>query len=195
MSLKIAVLGSTRGSNLEPLLRAIKTKELATEIRLVISDRPDALILERAKNLGLLTSVLPGKGQSREEYGIHLDAVLKQHEIDLVVLIGFMRILAAEFTDKWKGKVLNVHPSLLPKHAGLMDLQVHAAVIAAGESESGCTVHAVEAVVDGGKILVQKRCALSPSETPESLKAKVQALEVPALIEAIQHWLFQKPEN
>lgn len=189
MTLKIAILGSTRGSNLEPLFKQIQTENLAAEIVLVLSDREDALILIRAQTLGLTPLYLPATGLTRAEYGEKLNTVLKSHEIDLVLLVGFMRILAGDFTQKWSGKILNVHPSLLPKHAGLMDLQVHAAAIEAKDLESGCTVHAVEEIVDAGKVIVQKRCTIAPNETPASLKVKVQALEVPALVEAIKRFI------
>ncbi len=96
-----------------------------------------------------------------------------------------MRILSDSFCEEWRGRVLNVHPSLLPDFAGGMDLAVHKAVIEAGKKESGCTVHFVTEIVDGGPIAVQKRCEVAPDETPESLKAKVQALEGPSFIEAI----------
>ncbi len=186
MSLKIAILGSTRGSNLEPLFRQIKAAALPVEIVLVLSDKKEALILERAKNLSLTAQFLSAKDLTREAYGELLNQTLKQHQVDLVVLVGFMRILDKSFTQKWTGKVINVHPSLLPKHAGLMDLQVHAAAINAGDHESGCTVHLVEEIVDAGTVLIQKTCPITAGDTPESLKAKIQALEVPALVEAIK---------
>ena len=186
MTLKIAILGSTRGSNLEPLVQLLQAKQLPVEIVLLVSDRENALILERAQTLKIPTQFLSAKGLTREEYGEKLDTLLQQYQVDLIVLIGFMRILSADFTQKWPERIINVHPSLLPRHAGLMDLQVHAAAIDAGDTESGCSVHVVEAKVDAGQILVQKRCPIEIGETPESLKAKVQALEVPALVEAIQ---------
>jgi phosphoribosylamine--glycine ligase/phosphoribosylglycinamide formyltransferase/phosphoribosylformylglycinamidine cyclo-ligase/phosphoribosylamine--glycine ligase/phosphoribosylformylglycinamidine cyclo-ligase len=111
--------------------------------------------------------------------------VLRENDVELVLLVGYMRILSDSFCQEWKGRVLNVHPSLLPDFAGGMDLAVHEAVIAASKKESGCTVHFVTEVVDGGPIAVQKRCEVSAGETPESLKAKVQALEGPSFIEAI----------
>lgn len=185
MSLKIAVLGSTRGSNLEPLFQLIQTKKIPVEIVLVVSDKQDALILDRAKILGIHALFVSAKEMSREAYSEKLHTIFQQYHIDLIVLIGFMRILAAHFTQQWAGRIINVHPSLLPKYAGLMDLKVHEAVLAAGDTESGCTVHLVEEIVDAGKILVQKRCAIAHDETIESLKVKVQALEVPALLEAI----------
>lgn len=186
----IAILGSTRGSHL-PALTANLTP-LSAKIALVVSDRQDAMILERAKTLKLPSHYLDPKGLTREAYAEKLDKILQQHRIDLVLLLGFMRILDGSLTQKWQGSILNVHPSLLPHYAGLMDLQVHRAVLAKGDTESGCTVHEVTDVVDGGKILVQKRCVISPDETPESLKAKVQRLEKEALLEAL-HYCLPRP--
>merc|ERR1712032_280207 len=97
-----------------------------------------------------------------------------------------MRILSPVFVSKWKGRAVNVHPSLLPKHARLMDLKVHESVLAAGDDESGCTVHLVDEVVDAGAVVVQPRCPVSSDDTAESLKKKVQALEAPALVTAVQ---------
>jgi phosphoribosylglycinamide formyltransferase-1 len=186
MKTNIAILGSTRGSHLQPLFESLQQKSLQAQITLVLSDQKNAGILERAKLLNIPHEFLSAQGLSREAYGEILSALLKKHEIDLVILIGFMRILSPQFTQDFSGRAINIHPSLLPKHAGLMDLQVHTAAIEAGETQSGCTVHYVEAEVDKGKILIQKSCPISPNETPESLKIKVQALEVPALIQAIQ---------
>ena len=186
----IAILSSTRGSHLSSLVAATAT--LPARVALVISDRQDAPILERAKALNVPTLYLDAKNLTREEYALKLDTVLAQHHIDFVLLLGFMRILSGVLTQKWQGKIFNVHPSLLPRYAGLMDLQVHHAVLANGDSETGCTVHEVTDIVDGGKILVQKKCAVSPEETAESLKVKVQALEKEALLEAL-HLSLPRP--
>ena len=105
--------------------------------------------------------------------------------MDIVLLVGFMRIFSPVFCNEWKGKAVNVHPSLLPKHAALMDLEVHQSVLDAGDTESGCTVHMVDAVVDAGSIVVQPSVSVASDDTAESLKGKVQALEAPALVEAV----------
>lgn len=181
---KIAVLGSTRGSHLPSLIELLD--KLPARIVLVLSDRSNAPILERAETYNITTCYLDPKALNAEEYADKIDAILREHAIDLVLLLGFMRILPGALVKKWSGKMLNVHPSLLPNYAGKMDLQVHKAVLANGDSESGCTVHEVTEVLDGGKILVQKRCTVAPGETPETLKVKVQALEKDALIEAIK---------
>ena len=186
MTIRLAILGSTRGTNLQTLIDAIANGQLDAEIQLMVSNKADAFILERAQQHGLPTQHLAVAGQSREQYDRQVHAALKAQPIDLIVMIGYMRIVSKWFTDQWPHQIINVHPSLLPKHAGLMDLAVHQAAIDAGDSESGCTVHFVNEVVDGGDILVQKRCAIDPKDTAETLKTKVQALEGVALIEAIQ---------
>ncbi|MDQ8039756.1 MAG: bifunctional phosphoribosylaminoimidazolecarboxamide formyltransferase/IMP cyclohydrolase [Rickettsiella sp.] len=186
----IAILGSTRGSYLHTLTAATTT--LSAKIALVVSDRQDAPILERAKTLDVPSLYLDAKGLTREVYAEKLDLILHQHRIDVILLVGFMRILAKSLTQKWQGKILNVHPSLLPRYAGLMDLQVHQAVLTNGDSETGCTVHEVTDSVDDGKILVQKKCTVNPQETPESLKTKVQALEKDALLQAL-HLSLPRP--
>jgi len=128
---------------------------------------------------------VPVAGRSREDYDAEITRRLEAAGCKLVVLVGFMRILSAPFCKRWERRCLNIHPSLLPKFAGGMDLEVHQAVLQAGEKESGCTVHMVEPLVDAGQVVVQKRCPVLPSDTPESLKARVQALEGHALVAAI----------
>jgi formyltetrahydrofolate-dependent phosphoribosylglycinamide formyltransferase len=126
------------------------------------------------------------KGKSKEEFDAEITSLLKEHNVDLVLLIGFMRILSAEFCREWRDRLLNVHPSLLPKYAGGMDTNVHKDVLNNGETETGCTIHFVTDEVDGGPILIQKKCNVEPDETVETLKTKVQKLEGEAFIEAIQ---------
>jgi folate-dependent phosphoribosylglycinamide formyltransferase PurN len=105
----------------------------------------------------------------------------------LVLLIGYMRIVSAEFTDRWRWRVINVHPSLLPEFSGGMDCDVHSAVLAAKKEVTGCTIHFLTEVVDGGPIILQKQCAVDASvDTPDILKARVQALEGDAFLEVIQ---------
>lgn len=187
---RIAILGSTQGSNLLPLLNRLETEQVAADVVVVLSDQPESGILQKAQARGLaILSVPKPSGMTRSHYGVVLAAALEPYQVDMVVLIGFMRILAPTFLEGWPGKIINVHPSLLPRHAGLMDLQVHQAVLDAQEKQTGCTVHQVDTIVDGGPILVQKTCAVDANDTPEQLKAKVQALEVPALVEAIQNRL------
>jgi phosphoribosylglycinamide formyltransferase-1 len=184
--MRLAVLGSTRGTNLSALAEAVKRRKLHAEIDLVISNKPDAVILERAREHRLRAQFIDPADLSREAYDARVSTVLREHQIDLLVLIGYMRILSASFVNDWQEKIINVHPSLLPAFAGKMDLDVHAAVLAAGVAETGCTVHYVTAAVDAGPILLQKRCAVLRGDTPESLKERVQQLEGVALVEAIE---------
>ncbi len=183
---KLAVLGSTRGTDLQAIIDAINAGTLAASIQVVVSNKEDAYILERAKNHNLNAVFLDQNGWSRVEYDQQLSTTLKQYTPDLILLIGWMKILSREFVHEWKGKIWNVHPSLLPKHAGGMDLNVHQAVLDAGETETGCTIHEVDEGVDTGKIILQKRCAVEPTDTADTLKAKVQKLEGEAFIEALQ---------
>ncbi len=184
--IRLGVLGSTRGTDLEAILSAINNKKLAAEVSVVISNRENAYILTRAKNHNVPSLFISHKNKSREEFDKNVTTILKQYNVELVLLIGFMRILSAEFCQAWRDRVLNVHPSLLPKYAGGMDMSVHKEVLKNGDHETGCTIHFVTETVDGGPVLVQKRCTVETNETVETLKLKVQALEGGAFIEAIQ---------
>ena len=126
------------------------------------------------------------KNKSREVFDQEMTKVLTKHRVELILLIGFMRILSTKFCQKWRDRLLNVHPSLLPKYAGGMDINVHEEVLRNGDKETGCTIHFVTEDVDGGPILIQKRCRVNSGDTVETLKAKVQRLEGEAFIESIQ---------
>lgn len=193
-TLKLAILGSTRGTDMDAVASAIKNGQLNASIEIVISDKPDAYILERAKNHGLNILYVPKEpNESREEYDDKLIRQLSSNKIDLILLIGYMRILSDTFVQKYQNKIINVHPSLLPAFAGGMDLNVHKAVLQAGVKITGCTVHFVDETVDGGKILVQKACSIKKEDTEETLKNKVQKLEGEALVEAIK--IFEEEYN
>ncbi len=185
-SINLGILGSTKGTDLQAILDAIASGDLNADVSVVISNRKNAFILERAKNNNAPAVFIPHKGKAREEFDAEMTSVLKKHKVDLVLLIGFMRILSAEFCQEWQDKLLNVHPSLLPKYAGGMDTNVHEEVLENGETETGCTIHFVTDEVDGGPILIQKNCAVAPNDTVESLKRKVQQLEGQAFIESIK---------
>jgi len=184
--IKIGVVGSTRGSSLQPILYAIQDGRLNAEIAVVVGNVATSYILQRARVNNLKAVHIPGKGRVREEFDADVTKALEEAQVDLVLLVGFMRIISADFCRRWHGKLLNVHPSLLPKHAGLMDLQVHQSVLDAGDTESGCTVHQVIEEVDGGEVVVQMRVDVVAGETANTLKAKVQALEAESLIRACE---------
>ena len=120
-----------------------------------------------------------------EDFDSEISDELKKNDIDLILLIGFMRILSNEFCKAWQGKIVNVHPSLLPKYSGGMDMNIHEQVIKNGDKESGCTIHFVTEKLDKGPILIQKKCKVNTNETPETLKVKIQELEGNAFVEAI----------
>ncbi len=188
MSLRVGVLGSTRGTALQGVLDAIAAGRLDAEVVMVISDKQTAPILERAARHQVAALFLDSAGLTREAYDRQVSQVLEGVGAEVVLLIGYMRIVTASFVQAWRGRLLNVHPSLLPDFAGLMNRKVHEAVLAAGVAETGCTVHQVAEEVDGGPIVLQKRCPVLPDDTVDHLKDRVQALEQEAFVEVLRNW-------
>jgi phosphoribosylglycinamide formyltransferase-1 len=188
MSLKVGVLGSTRGTALQGVLDAVAQGTLDVEIVLVASDKQTAPILERAGKYRVRAVFIDPAGLKREEYDQQVSDALREAGAELVLLIGYMRIVSAKFVEAWRGRLLNVHPSLLPAFGGLMNQRVHEAVLAAGVSETGCTIHQVTEDVDGGPIVLQKRCPVLPGDTAETLKDRVQTLEQAAFVEVLRGW-------
>jgi phosphoribosylglycinamide formyltransferase-1 len=188
MSLRVGVLGSTRGTALQGVLDALNSGLLDVEIVMVISDKAAAPILQRAAEHGIRTLFIDPKGLTRQEFDERVTTVLQEANAELVLMIGYMRIVSAEFIHAWEGRLLNVHPSLLPAFGGLMNKSVHEAVLAAGVGETGCTIHEVIEEVDAGRIVLQKRCAVLPDDTVDALKERVQALEQQAFVEVLQGW-------
>ena len=184
--IRLGVLGSTRGTDLQAILDAIQNHTLDAEVVVVVSNRNKSYILERARHHNIPDVFVSQKGKTRDEFDREITATLLQHGADLVLLIGFMRILSAEFCQKWHDRILNVHPSLLPKYAGGMDNDIHEEVLRNGDVETGCTIHFVTEEVDAGPILIQKKCTVNPKDTVGSLKTRVQQLEGLAFIEAIK---------
>ena len=183
--LKLAVLGSTRGTDLDAIVSAIDEGILNATIKLVISNKENAYILKRAEKNDIKSMFLSDNSVTREEYGNLLNKIFIDNNVDIVLLIGFMRILSKSICKKWDNKILNVHPSLLPKYAGGINNNVHRDVLKNKDSETGCTIHYVTANVDSGPILIQKKCEVQPGDTIESLKDRVQHLEGQAFIEAL----------
>jgi len=184
--IRLGVLGSTKGTDLQAILGAIQAEQLNAAVSVVLSNRKNAFILERAQNHNVPTFFISHQWKKREEFDAEMTQVLKNHNVDLVLLIGFMRILSDDFCRVWRDRILNVHPSLLPKYAGGMDMNVHEEVLKNNDKETGCTIHFVTDEVDGGPILIQKKCDVEPNDTAQSLKAKVQDLEGNAFLEAIK---------
>jgi phosphoribosylglycinamide formyltransferase-1 len=173
MKKRVAVLISGRGSNLQALLDA---KQDAYEIVLVVSNVPGAGGLDRARAVGVEAVALDHKpyGKNREAFERDLDALLVERNIEIVALAGFMRVLTPYFVNAWKGRLINIHPSLLPKYPGV---NTHARALEAGDVEHGCTVHLVVEEVDSGEILGQTRMPIVAGDTPETLAERVLALE------------------
>lgn len=188
MSLKIGVLGSTRGTALQGVIDAVAAGTLDVDIELIVTDRPTAPILARAADNGIGSLFIDPAGLTRPEFDSRVTKALHQAGVQLVLMIGYMRIVSDAFVSEWSGRLLNVHPSLLPAFGGLMNKSVHEAVLASGVTETGCTIHQVTADVDAGQIVLQKRCKVQPGDTVESLKDRVQALEQAAFVEVLRGW-------
>ena len=183
--IRLGILGSTNGTDLQAILDAIKTKQLKASVSVIISNKKNAFILDRGKKNNIPSFYISHKNMEREKFDNNITKILEKHKVDLVLLIGFMRILSKSFCKKWNEKILNVHPSLLPKYAGGMDTNVHEEVLKNKDRTTGCTIHFVTNEVDGGPIFIQKECIVAPNDTIESLKTKVQKLEGDAFLEAI----------
>lgn len=173
--LRLAVLISGRGSNLQALIEACAAPDYPAEIALVLSNRPEAGGLAKASAAGLTTETVDHRGfDGRDAFDAAIDARLRAHRVELVCLAGFMRILTPGFTAAWLGRMINIHPSLLPAFKGL---DTHRRAIEAGARLAGCTVHYVTPDVDDGPILGQAALAIGPNPDPAALAARVLTLE------------------
>ncbi len=172
---RTAILISGSGTNLQALIDRVGAGTLALDIALVVSNRPDAYGLVRATGAGINTAVLrSGEFRTREAFDQMLSAELHAAGADLILLAGFMRILGSGFVRHFAGRILNIHPALLPCYPGL---DTHARVLAAGDTHHGSTVHFVTEVLDGGPRVLAGRIAVRPTDTPASLQSRVQSLE------------------
>lgn len=170
-----AVLISGRGSNMVALAQAVAEGRINGRVAVVISDQPDAPGLAEAQRRGLATEVVePGPGADRVAFGRALHEAIGRSGAGLIALAGFMRILDASFVRLWQGRLLNIHPSLLPSYRGL---HTHRRVLQAGEPLHGCTVHFVTEELDAGPPIIQGRLAVQPGDSEDSLSARVQRLE------------------
>lgn len=191
--LKIGVLGSTRGTDLQAVIDAIEKKELGAKIVLVASNKSNAFVLERAKSHKIKTVFLdPKKFSSKTDFDAALAELFEKEKTDLILLIGYMRVLSVEFCKKFENRLINIHPSLLPMFAGQMDLNVHVEVKKMGLRETGCTLHFVTADVDEGPIIMQKRVAVYPNDSVEDIKNKVQMAEQQVILKALKLFAEQK---
>jgi len=172
---RVAVLISGRGSNMMSLIEAASTPDYPVEIAVVISNRPDAHGLDRAEAANIPTRTVDHKAYAdRTSFDAALDAVLVEEQVDLVCLAGFMRLLTAPFVEKWRGRMLNIHPALLPSFKGL---HTHERALEEGVRIHGCTVHFVTPEMDVGPIIMQAAVPVLDGDTPETLGARVLAQE------------------
>jgi len=175
---KIAVLASTKGTDLQAIIDEIKAGTLHVELACVITNK-ECYALERARAQGYEAFYLNPKDKTREEFDKEMAKILDEHQVDLIVLVGYMRILSEWFVHHFPRKIINVHPALIPKYCGksFYDASVHEAVLANHDKETGMTIHFVDELCDHGEIIVQKKCEVKPDDTPDTLKDRVQALE------------------
>ena len=186
--LNIAVLGSTRGTDLQALLDAQTAGTLGgAKIALVISNRPDAPILQRAEDAGVEAVCIDSKDTSQADFEEQMVVLLKRREINLILLIGFMKILSAEFVKQYDHKILNIHPSLLPRFKGAHAIRD---AYEAKVKETGVTVHVVTAEVDSGRVLLQKKVKISKRDTLSSLEKKIHKAEHEIYPLAIQKYIL-----
>jgi phosphoribosylglycinamide formyltransferase-1 len=167
---RVAILISGRGSN----MRALVEQASGYEVALVASNKPDAAGLEWARAQGLQTWSWDSKGIEKERFDRMLSDVLDGHGVGTIALAGFMRILSPWFVEEWRGRIVNIHPSLLPKYRGL---DTHARAIEAGDRVSGCSVHVVTEELDAGEVLGQAKVPIEAGDTAESLEQRVLAAE------------------
>ena len=179
---RIAVLASTRGTDLQAIIDEMRAGKMpGIELAVVISNKKDAYALQRAKEQGYKTLFINPKGKSRDDFDMEMLKILEEEKVDLIVLVGYMRILSVPFVKAFPKRIINVHPALIPKFCGknFFGANVHEAVLKAKEkeTETGMTIHYVEEGVDTGEIILQKTCPVLPNDTPDTLKERVQLLE------------------
>ena len=183
--LKLAILISGRGSNMEALVRAAKSPDYPAEPVLILSNRSEAAGLAFAEAAGIPALAIDHKtyGKDREAFERDLDAALHAAGVEFIALAGFMRVLTNWFVSRWEGRMVNIHPSLLPKYKGL---DTHQRAIDAGDSEAGCTVHWVSAGVDEGEIIAQAHVPILPGDTADTLAARTLPAEHKLYPEALK---------
>jgi folate-dependent phosphoribosylglycinamide formyltransferase PurN len=196
--LSIGILCTSRGRSMDAFVESINDNPYYN-ISVIMTHNPDAPIIEKAAKWDIPCYCIERPGKSKQEIDFQLSEIFKIFASDLVLLVGYMRILSKKFVRTWP--TINIHPSLLPKHKGLMDLDVHQAVLDNHEKQTGVTLHWVSEEVDEGPIIEQYTLEVEPEQTAEQLKAKVQAFESEAFIKLFQnpdlidHWKQHNPHE
>lgn len=187
---QVAIFVSGSGTNMEHIARKVQAGELDCEIALVVCDNPKAFALERAAKLGLECFVIERRNfKSRDEFDAAIGEKLKQNRVEAIFLAGFMRILGPEFVRAWRWRILNVHPSLLPKYPGTAAIRE---AFESREKETGVTIHFVDEGIDSGPMILQRKVPIRVDDTLETLEARVHATEYEAYPEAIRLFLAGK---
>jgi phosphoribosylglycinamide formyltransferase 1 len=191
--MNIAILISGRGSNMVALIDAVRSGEIpGSEIAVVISDKPNAAGLEKARERNVKTIVIERRGRTREEHDAEIIAELKRRDVDLICLAGYMRLLSCDFVNAFPDHIINIHPSLLPAFPGL-DAQKQA--LEHGVKITGCTVHFVNEDLDAGPIILQRAVEVRNDDTVESLSARILEQEHLAYVEAVRRLVTEKSKQ
>lgn len=183
---RVGILISGRGSNMASLVEAAAAPDCPYTVALVASDKPEAAGLAWAAERGIRTFAQSPKGMPKAEYEARIDAALRDADVEAIALAGYMRLLSDAFVARWRGRIVNIHPSLLPKYKGL---DTHARAIAAGDTEAGASVHLVTEELDGGEVLGQARVAILAGDTAETLSQRVLQEEHRLYPRILSQWL------
>lgn len=186
MKRKLGILISGRGSNMQALVEGARCPDSPYTVALVASDKPDALGLAWAAEQGIPTFAQSPKAMTKADYEAAIDAALRSSGVEAIALAGYMRLLSDAFVARWRGRIVNIHPSLLPLYKGL---DTHARAIAAGDSHGGCSVHIVTEELDGGAVLGRARVPILPGDTPDALAERVLAEEHKLYPRIVAQWL------
>ena len=186
MKRKLGILISGRGSNMAALVEASRAPGCPYAVALVASDKPDAAGLAWASEQGIATFAQSPKGMPKAQYEARIDAALRDAGVEALALAGYMRLLSDDFVARWRGRIVNIHPSLLPKYKGL---DTHARAIAAGDRVAGCSVHIVTEELDAGTLLGQAEVPVLAGDTPESLAERVLKEEHRLYPRTVAEWL------
>lgn len=184
--IKLGILASTNATDMQAIIDDIDDGLLNAEISVLIVNKEKCGAVERARKFNIPVSFVSPKEKSAEQFDREVDKILKANGVQLVICIGYMRVLSPWFVNGWRNKIVNIHPSLLPKHAGGMDLDVHQEVLDAGEKVTGATLHFISEEVDRGAIILQKEVYVEDDDNAESLKKKVQIAEQDIILKAIR---------
>jgi len=183
---KLGILISGRGSNMMALVEAARLADSPYEVALIASDKPAAPGLAWAAEQGIATFALSPKGMPKADYEAAIDTAMRDAGVEAIALAGYMRLLTDDFVARWRGRIVNIHPSLLPKYKGL---DTHARAIEAGDVAGGCSVHIVTEELDGGEVLGQAEVPILPGDTAESLAERVLAEEHRLYPRIVAEWL------